>query len=173
MRNKRELPQAKRALYEYVIGQLNSLFEGSKNTLCNLANASSLLYYSLPQTNWTGFYLIKDNKLTLAPFIGEVACSHIDIGKGVCGKAVATNQTIVVDDVKQFVGHISCDTDSQAEIVIPLRVGQNVVGVLDLDSPYTHRFDSVDKDYLEQIAQIITHSCDWADNTLIDTDLLH
>jgi L-methionine (R)-S-oxide reductase len=148
--------------YTSMIRQLKSLLEDERDWLANLSNTASFLANALHEINWVGFYLLKDEELVLGPFMGKPACVRIAVGKGVCGTAVAENQTQVVADVHQFPGHIACDADSRSEIVIPLVVDNKVIGVLDLDSPVLNRFETVDKEYLEQLAAILIEETDWS-----------
>ncbi|MCH5583564.1 GAF domain-containing protein [Shimazuella sp. AN120528] len=144
-----------------MIRQLKSLLEDERDWLANMSNTASFLANTLHEINWVGFYLMKQNELVLGPFMGKPACVRINVGKGVCGTAVAEKQTQVVADVHQFPGHIACDADSRSEIVIPLVVENNVIGVLDIDSPVLNRFESVDKAYLEQLAAVLLEATDW------------
>jgi len=139
--------------YELVIKQLAALLDGEPNQIANLSNASALLNQFLDRINWSGFYLLEDGELVLGPFQGLPACVRIPLGKGVCGTAAANKETIVVQDVNQFPGHIACDAASQSEIVIPLIKNGKLLGVLDIDSPEKSRFDEVDKEYLEKFAE--------------------
>jgi L-methionine (R)-S-oxide reductase len=148
--------------YTSMIKQLKSLLEDERDWLANLSNTASFLANTLHEINWVGFYLLKDEELVLGPFMGKPACVRIAVGKGVCGTAVAENQTQVVADVHQFPGHIACDADSRSEIVIPLVVDNKVIGVLDMDSPVLNRFETVDKEYLEQLAAILIEETDWS-----------
>lgn len=148
-------------LYEFTAMQLSALFEGERNMIANLANASAVLNEALDDINWVGFYLMKDGELILGPFQGKVACIHIPIGKGVCGTAVAEDRTQLVWDVHEFPGHIACDSASNSEIVIPLHCNGKIVGVLDIDSPLIGRFSEADKDGLEKCAAVIEAACDW------------
>ena len=134
---------------------LRSLIGGVPHLVANLANASALLYEKLDRLNWAGFYLIEDGKLVLNAFQGKVACIEIPIGRGVCGSAVAERKTLVVPDVHKFPGHIACDGASNSEIVIPLFKGDEIFGVLDIDSPHYSRFDERDRVGLEEFAKII------------------
>ncbi len=140
--------------------RLASLLEGEHNCIANLANASALLYEQIDNINWAGFYLLQEEELVLGPFQGRVACVHIALGKGVCGTAAYKDQTLVVDNVHKFSGHIACDSASNSEIVIPLHAGGKVAGVLDIDSPSFSRFSAEDKKILEHAAQLIESSCD-------------
>ena len=141
--------------YSMVTKQLSSLIEGETNLIAILSNTSALLNDALDQVNWVGFYLIEGNGLILGPFQGHPACVHIAIGKGVCGTAVSENTTQRVSDVHQFPGHIACDANSQSEIVVPVRINNEVMGVLDIDAPIKDRFSQEDQDGLEQIVHIL------------------
>lgn len=146
---------SKDALYESLISALKAIFTAEKDWLANLANASSLIFHTLPELNWAGFYLFKENELVLGPFQGKLACTRIKLGRGVCGSAAQQRITIRVADVDAFPGHIACDSASRSEIVIPLIVRGELFGVLDIDSPIKERFDSTDQKYLEQCVNII------------------
>ena len=123
--------------------------------MLNLANASALLYDTLEDLNWAGFYLMQDEKLVLGPFQGKPACIEIEVGKGVCGTAVAKRKTVLVKNVHEFEGHIACDSASNSEIVVPIFNGDEVVGVLDIDSPIFERFDESDRVGLEELVKIL------------------
>lgn len=141
--------------------QAEALLVGETDWAANLSNAAALLAGALPEINWVGFYRMKDGELLLGPFQGKPACVHIPVGKGVCGTAVKRNATQVVPDVHVFPGHIACDSDSASELVIPLRAGGRIVGVLDIDSPRIGRFSSEDARALEEVAELISRSCTW------------
>ena len=141
--------------YKLICKQLKSLTEGVPHRIANLANASALLWQTLLDINWAGFYLLEGDKLVLAPFQGKPACIEIPIGKGVCGTAAATGQTVVVANVHEFDGHIACDSASNSEIVVPLYVNGELYGVLDIDSPLFNRFTEQDKNGLERFAEIL------------------
>ena len=141
--------------YSVLNKELSALISGVPHKIANLANAASLLYNSLDDLNWAGFYLMENGILVLGPFMGKPACIEIPVGKGVCGTAVAENKTQLVYDVHQFPGHIACDSASNSEIVVPLRKGGEIIGVLDVDSPSIGRFDENDKAGLEEFAKII------------------
>jgi len=143
------------ANYTLLNQQLLSLTEGVEEPISNLANASALLFYTLPDLNWAGFYLYKNNALLLGPFQGKHACTRIDLGKGVCGTAALRGETLVVPDVHAFPGHIACDGASNAEIVIPLYVGGTLYGVLDIDSPVLNRFTEEDRAGLEAFVKVL------------------
>ena len=141
--------------YEQLNAQLEALTGCCPHKIANLANASALLYETLDDLNWAGFYLMEDGKLVLGPFQGKSACIEIPVGKGVCGAAVARNETMLVADVHQFPGHIACDCASNSEIVVPIRKKGQVVGVLDIDSPSLDRFTSDDRAGLEAFVRIL------------------
>ena len=141
--------------YKLLCAQLRALTEDVPHAISNLANASALLYQSLPDLNWAGFYLCTDGVLVLGPFQGKTACTQIPIGKGVCGTAAQNGKTVVVEDVHLFDGHIACDSASNSEIVIPLFVRGMLYGVLDIDSPRLARFSEHDRAGLEHFARIL------------------
>ena len=141
--------------YQALCAQLSALTEGIPYKIANLANASALLWQHLEKINWAGFYLMEDGKLVLGPFQGKAACIMIPVGKGVCGTAVAENATQLVVDVHQFPGHIACDSASNSEIVVPIHVRGEIVGVLDIDSPEFGRFTEEDREGLEQFVHIL------------------
>lgn len=141
--------------YELLFRQLEALLEGETNRIANLANASALLYQFLDEVNWAGFYLMEGEELVLGPFQGLPACVRIPLGKGVCGTSAKRKETILVDDVEQFPGHIACDAASRSEIVVPMIHRGEVVGVLDIDSPVLSRFDQVDRVHLERYVEIL------------------
>ena len=145
--------------YEQVSKHLDALLDGEKDVIANLSNASALLNSYLKNINWVGFYLMKDGELVLGPFQGLPACVRIPVGRGVCGTAVAKQQTIVVEDVHAFPGHIACDAASKSEIVIPLTKNGTVFGVLDIDSPIEARFSNEDQEGLEKfVAVLLKHT---------------
>jgi GAF domain-containing protein len=141
--------------YSVLCKQLEALTEGVPYKIANLANAAALLWEHLDRINWAGFYIMEDGKLVLGPFQGKTACIVIPVGKGVCGTAVAENATQLVTDVHQFPGHIACDSASNSEIVVPIRVGGKVWGVLDIDSPEFGRFSEEDRAGLEAFARVL------------------
>jgi L-methionine (R)-S-oxide reductase len=144
----------KTELYSQLATQLRALLEGETDFIANAANFSSLLYHSLPDVNWAGLYLLKDGELVLGPFQGRPACVRIATGKGVCGTAAEQRQTILVDNVHEFPGHIACDSASNSEIVVPLIAHDQLLGVLDLDSPLFGRFDDEDAKGLNELAEV-------------------
>ena len=137
-----------------LLPQLRALLAVTRDPVANMANTAAWLYHSLPQLNWAGFYLLKNDTLVLGPFQGKPACVLIPLGKGVCGTAAATRQTQRVPNVHAFAGHIACDSASNSEIVIPIVHQGKTWGVLDLDSPVLNRFDETDRQFLEQAAEI-------------------
>ena len=141
--------QPKALLYQQLVQELQGLIAGERDLIANLANSAALIYHSLPDLNWAGFYLLKDGELVVGPFQGKPACVRIAMGKGVCGTAAAQRKTQVVRDVHEFPGHIACDSASNSEIVVPLIKNGAVIGVLDLDSPKLARFDEEDRTGLE------------------------
>lgn len=141
--------------YDLLQKQLSSLIEDETNLIAILSNASALINDNMDKINWVGFYLIEENELILGPFQGHPACVHIQIGKGVCGTAVSTNETQVVKDVHQFPGHIACDANSNSEIVVPIHKDGKIISVLDIDAPIKNRFNDQDRIGLEKIVSII------------------
>jgi L-methionine (R)-S-oxide reductase len=141
----------KPALYAQVWKELAALLDGERDFIANTANCAAILFHSLPDLNWTGFYFLKGSDLVLGPFQGKSACIRIGPGRGVCGAAAAARETVIVRDVHQFPGHIACDTASNSEIVVPLIKNNHLLGVLDLDSPLVGRFDGADARGLQSI----------------------
>jgi L-methionine (R)-S-oxide reductase len=148
----------KTELYDQLASQLSSLLAGERDLIANAANFSSLIFYSLPDLNWAGFYFLQNNELLLGPFQGRPACVRIALGQGVCGTAAARRATTIVPDVHEFPGHIACDSASNSEIVVPLLKGERLIGVLDLDSPFVGRFDDEDAAGLETLVRILLSS---------------
>ena len=137
--------------YEQLLPQIKALIADETDTVANLANICAVLKYNIPGFFWVGFYTIKNGELVLGPYQGPVACTRIQLGKGVCGAAALRRETIIVPDVDKFPGHIACSSLSRSEIVIPLYNGEVVVGVLDVDSDELNMFDEVDRKYLEEL----------------------
>lgn len=137
---------------------MEAVLSASHNPISNLANASALLWEELSDINWVGFYLWDGEKLYLGPFQGKVACTEILPGKGVCGTAVLRDETIVVENVHTFSGHIACDSASNSEIVIPLHKDGQIYGVLDIDSPLFGRFTEKDREILTEVSEVIEKS---------------
>ena len=141
--------------YKLLNQQLGSLVLKEDNLISNLANVTAALKQTFDKISWVGFYLFDGKKLYLGPFQGNVACTNIEIGKGVCGKSAQLRKTIIVPDVHQFPGHIFCDADSKSEIVVPLIKGNKLLGVLDLDSTEYNSFNETDNIYLKQICRYL------------------
>lgn len=141
--------------YKLICSQMRALAEGVDFEMTNLANASALLFDTLPDLNWAGFYLYRGGALLLGPFQGKPACVRIAMGKGVCGTAAERDRTELVPDVHQFPGHIACDCASNSEIVVPIHKGGALYGVLDIDSPKLGRFDEEDQAGLEQFVRTL------------------
>lgn len=148
----------KESFYKQFMPYIEAVVEGEYDMIANMANISALLFHMMPDVNWAGFYIYKEDQLVLGPFQGLPACIRIPMGKGVCGTAAATRETQLVEDVHQFPGHIACDGDTNSEIVIPIIINDHLRGVLDIDSPVLNRFDDVDKRYLEQCVQLLTQA---------------
>lgn len=148
------LTGSKREQYESLIPQITGLLEGETDLVANLANIVAALKEQF-QWFWVGFYLVKDGELVLGPFQGPVACTRIRKGRGVCGSSWEQAQTLIVPDVEKFPGHIACSSLSRSEIVVPLFKGNEVWGVLDVDSSALDQFDETDQFYLEKIVQLI------------------
>ncbi|GAU81117.1 GAF domain-containing protein [Bosea sp. BIWAKO-01] len=144
----------KARFYRELTSQLQGLLAGESDPIANAANTSALLFQMMPDLNWAGFYIMRDGELVLGPFQGKPACVRIPVGRGVCGAAVARRQSMLVEDVHAFPGHIACDAASRSELVVPLIRDGEVIGVIDLDSPHPSRFDSADQAGIEQIAEI-------------------
>jgi len=145
---------------EGLAAQAAALLAGQQDLVANAANLSSLLFYSLEEVNWVGFYFLKDGELIVGPFQGQPACVSIPMGKGVCGTAAKTRKVLRVADVHAFEGHIACDAVSRSEIVLPLVSNGELIGVLDLDSPVKNRFDKEDEQLLLCIADLFVQSLD-------------
>ncbi len=141
--------------YALLLQQAQALLEDEPDLLANLANIAALVYHSIPQINWVGFYIYKDNQLVLGPFQGLPACTRIQMGKGVCGTAAQTRRIQNVLDVHLFPGHIACDSASNSEVVIPVLFKQQLYGVFDIDSPNFNRFDPMLQTFLEDIVDLI------------------
>lgn len=147
----------KNAAYEQLAQQLRALLSGESNLIACAANTAALIYTSLPDVNWAGFYLVEPTSgdLLLGPFQGNPACVRIPLGKGVCGTAAARRETLRVEDVHAFPGHIACDVASRSEVVVPLIEAGRLIGVLDIDSPLPARFDAADAAGLESLAEVL------------------
>ncbi len=152
--------RSRAALYEELLPIARALFEGERDALANSANLAALLYHSLPELNWAGFYWLRGGQLVLGPFQGKPACVRIPLGKGVCGTAAAQAHTVIVPDVGAFPGHIACDSASRSELVVPVMYGGRVLGVLDLDSPRKERFTLEDAAALEAVVRAFVEASD-------------
>ena len=141
-------------MYEILLKQIESIIDKDIPLISNLANVASILY-TMEDINWAGFYLFDKDRLVLAPFQGEVACTIIPLNKGVCGAAASKKETIVVNDVNTFKGHIACSSKSKSEIVVPILKDNRLIGVIDIDSPIYSRFSNVEKEFLEKVSDII------------------
>jgi L-methionine (R)-S-oxide reductase len=150
----------KRDFYASLAQQLTGLLEGERDMIANTANMSALIFQFMPDLNWAGFYFMRRGELVLGPFQGKTACVRIAVGRGVCGTAVERQESIVVQDVHAFPGHIACDSASRSELVVPLIKDGGVLGVLDLDSPNPGRFDEEDRQGCEKLVQIFLAATD-------------
>jgi len=145
----------KAEFYRELASQLTGLLAGERDFVANAANTAALIFQTMPDLNWAGFYFLRENdELVLGPFQGRVACVRIPKGKGVCGAAVQRRASVLVEDVHAFPGHIACDSASRSELVVPLIGDGRLVGVIDLDSPSPARFDAHDQAGIEQVAAI-------------------
>jgi L-methionine (R)-S-oxide reductase len=142
-------------LYRDLHGAADALTAGEPDAIANMANVAALLWQYLPDLNWAGFYRLVEGELVLGPFQGKPACIRIALGSGVCGTAAATRETQIVADVHAFPGHIACDAASRSELVVPIVVGDRLIGVLDLDSPNAGRFDAVDAAACEKLVALV------------------
>ena len=140
--------------YRDLRGQLEALLAGERDPIANAANTSALLFQMMPDLNWAGFYFLRGSELVLGPFQGKPACVRIAVGQGVCGAAVARRQSVLVEDVHAFPGHIACDAASRSELVVPLVRDGAILGVIDLDSPRPARFDPDDRAGIESVASL-------------------
>lgn len=143
---------------DWLIRQAEALLDGCHDVVANAANLAALLYHSLPDVNWAGFYFLKDGRLLVGPFQGKPACMEIPLGRGVCGTAAASREIQRVANVDEFEGHIVCDVASRSEIVIPLLRDGELLGVLDIDSPEPGRFGEEEERLLSRIAEIYVRS---------------
>jgi GAF domain-containing protein len=144
--------------YVELIKQVKSLLDKKDNLLSNLANFTAALKQTFEKISWVGFYLFDGEKLYLGPFQGRVACTEIKPGSGVCGTAAEKKETVIVEDVEKFPGHIFCDADSKSEIVVPILKDEKLYGVLDLDSTELSSFNETDKKYLEEMILFLSQN---------------
>ena len=145
----------KQETYKLLLSQVKAMVKDETDSIANMANVAALIQETF-HFWWTGFYRVIGEQLVLGPFQGPVACTRIGFGKGVCGTAWKERKSIVVEDVEQFPGHIACSSESKSEIVVPLLKNSEVIGVLDIDSEYLATFDAVDREWLEQIAEVVS-----------------
>lgn len=153
-----QLSGSKPEQYAQLLEQARALLAGERDRIANAANLSALVYHALPSLNWVGFYFYDGRELVVGPFQGLPACVRIPLDKGVCGAAARTRQTQRIADVHAFPGHIACDAASRSELVVPLALGNELIGVFDLDSPEPDRFDADDQRGLEAVAQAFMES---------------
>ncbi len=153
-------PTSKPELYQEMAESLAALLHGERDPVANAANTAALLFMVMPALNWAGFYFLRGAELVLGPFQGKPACVRIPVGRGVCGTAVAGRQSVLVEDVHDFPGHIACDAASRSELVVPLIRDGAVLGVIDLDSPEPARFDADDRAGIERIAALYLSASD-------------
>lgn len=153
----------KLAFYRDLCEKLPDLLGSETDFIANAANTAALLFHSLPDVNWAGFYIPRDGELVVGPFQGKPACVRIPIGKGVCGTAARDQETVLVPDVSEFPGHIACDPDSKSEIAVPLLSWGKLLAILDIDSASLNRFDEDDQEGLEALASIFVSNMDVAD----------
>lgn len=139
-----------------IVQQVSSLVNGEPDLIANLANVSAALNEYLDDINWVGFYIMRQGELVLGPFQGKAACIRIPVGRGVCGAAAATKETQRIDDVHAFPGHIACDAASNSELVVPVIVNEQVVAVLDIDSPSLNRFTPAVQKEMEAVVDVLT-----------------
>jgi GAF domain-containing protein len=157
-----ETSVVKLELYRQLAQSLSGLLAGERDPIANAANTAALIFTSVPDLNWAGFYFLRDHQeLVLGPFQGNPACTRIAVGRGVCGAAVARQQTMRVADVHAFSDHIACDSASRSELVVPLMDNGKIIGVLDLDSPLPGRFDQDDQTGIETLARIFIDATSW------------
>ncbi|MCB0751509.1 MAG: GAF domain-containing protein [Ignavibacteriae bacterium] len=155
-------------IYNLLFQQIDGLLNKNEPKITNLSNITAALKQTFSKISWVGFYLLKDNLLYLGPFQGKVACTRIEVGKGVCGTAAYKNETQVVTNVHEFPGHIACDVESNSEIVVPIMTKNNLVcGVLDLDSTEFSAFCEIDKIWLEKICKLISEKLELNKNLII------
>ena len=141
--------------YRLVTEQIKGLLETDQHFIPVMSNVSALLMENLEEINWVGFYLMREGRLVVGPFQGKLACIHIEVGRGVCGTAVREKAVLRVDNVHEFPGHIACDSASNSEIVLPIQRGEQVLAVLDIDSPLKNRFTDEDRQGLEAVVKKI------------------
>lgn len=151
---------SKAEIYEELLRQAEGLLDGERDLIANSANIAALIWQIVPELNWVGFYFLRNNELVLGPFQGKPACVRITMGKGVCGTSVQSKQTVLVEDVHAFPGHIACDPASNSELVVPLIRFGIAYGVLDIDSPHVGRFDQQDLVGIEALVRLFVEMTD-------------
>jgi L-methionine (R)-S-oxide reductase len=156
-------PLAKRASYGLLVAQTRALLEGERDWLANLSQFAALIHGSVPDLNWAGFYIARDDELVLGPFQGKVACVRIPFARGVCGACARSREIQIVADVDAFEGHIACDSASRSELVLPVVVGGQLRAVFDLDSPSLARFDGDDANGMAAALAVMARGTDWDD----------
>lgn len=154
----------KPGLYAELVSQARGLLHGEHDRIANAANLAALAWHALPQINWCGFYFFDGRELVVGPFQGKPACVRIALGRGVCGTAASTRETQLVDDVHAFEGHIACDAASRSEIVVPLVLNDELLGVWDVDSPEPGRFDEEDRHGMIALCQLFVESLQMDDS---------
>jgi len=152
----------KNYFYDLLLAQVKSMFSQERNFLTNISNFCAIIYTSLPDLNWAGFYFRQGKELVLGPFQGKPACVRLPSDRGVCWESVNTRRSVMVKNVHEFPGHIACDSASQSEMVLPIFYKDEVIGVLDIDSPVIGRFDDEDKDGVEKMIDILVKSTDFS-----------
>ncbi|HEX4611151.1 MAG TPA: GAF domain-containing protein [Urbifossiella sp.] len=153
-------PTTNPALYDELNTGLAALVDGERDFIANAANAAALMFHTIPDVNWAGFYILRGNELVVGPFQGKPACVRIALGRGVCGTAAATRRTVIVPNVHEFAGHIACDAASNSEIVVPMLIGDRLIGVLDIDSASFNRFDEADAEGLRETVSVLLGASD-------------
>ncbi len=146
--------------YKLMVATVKECLATESSIQANLANITAIINHYLTDINWVGFYVNIDNELVLNTFQGKIACTRIPFNKGVCGKCATTGETVVVENVNEFPGHIACDSASLSEIVTPIFIGETIFGVLDIDSPLEARFTDLEKEYIEEIAELLSDFID-------------
>ncbi len=152
--------ESKPQLYEGLVAQLRSLVEGERDFIANASNFAALVYHGVPDLSWAGFYILREGELVLGPFQGKPACIRITMGRGVCGTAAARRETVVVEDVNAFPGHIACDAAARSEVVAPLVRDGEVIGIFDVDSASLARFDAQDAAGMEALVDVFLAGSD-------------
>ena len=152
--------ESKSDLYDGLVAQLRSLVEGERDFIANASNFAALVYHGVPDLSWVGFYILRESELVLGPFQGKPACIRIAMGRGVCGTSAAKRETIVVEDVYEFPGHIFCDASARSEVVVPLVQDGEVIGVFDVDSASLARFDADDAAGMEALTEVFLSASD-------------